>query len=76
MIQPGDRVLILEPHPHANKTGVYVELRRTIFGMRPVVRFDDGDECFVMKPDDWMAVPKKPAPAKRRRTRIKMVEDL
>ena len=49
----GRRVKIIGDHPHAGKYGVYLEDRRTILGVRPVVRLDDGGECFVMKPTDW-----------------------
>ena len=53
----GRRVRIVGKHPHAGKAGVFVDIRRTVFGERPVVRLDGGDVCFVMDPKEWQPVP-------------------
>jgi hypothetical protein len=52
-VRIGQLVLIKGKHPHAGRVGKYVGCRRTIFGERPVVEFEDGHQCFVMEPKEW-----------------------
>lgn len=49
----GDRVYIQGDHPHSGKEGVYSEDYETMFGIRPVVRLDDGESCFIFNPTHW-----------------------
>jgi hypothetical protein len=65
-IEPGTKVVIVGNHPHAGKRGEFVEFRRTIFGDRPVVKLENGDECFVMNPDEWQRDYSTDAPIRRR----------
>lgn len=52
----GDRVLITGNHPHAGKIGTYDRSEQTMFGVFPVVVFDDGTSCFVMGGVEWKRV--------------------
>ena len=52
-IHPGDTVVLLPPHPHALRTGVYKGVERTAIGWMCLVRFDDDSGCYVTKSDQW-----------------------
>lgn len=58
-MKTGQRVILLEPHPWANHAGEYVrdELIHTLGITRPIVRLDNGQECFVMNSDQWQTLP-------------------
>lgn len=58
MIKIGDKVLLLEPHPWAGHAGEFIrmELIQTLQITRPVVRLDNGQECFVTRLDQWQKV--------------------
>jgi hypothetical protein len=55
----GRRCKIMGKHPWRGYTGEIVRVEKTPFGKRPVVRLDDGpkvppgQECFVMKPEEF-----------------------
>lgn len=50
----GKHFLIIGDHPHAGKVAECIAFERVAFGeIRPRMRSDDGDEFFVMKPDNW-----------------------
>lgn len=52
----GDTVLLKQPHPHAGKTGAVVghDVLGLLphLGARPRVRFDNGDECYLVDDKD------------------------
>ena len=51
-MNPGDRVIISGNHSWAGETGVYLEDRETIFGIKPVIKLDNHNiEVFVMWPN-------------------------
>lgn len=58
IIKLGQRVLLTGDHPWAAHTGVFVrEEEIKMLGLiRPVVKLDNGQEFFVMRPDQWQAV--------------------
>lgn len=57
-IEIGQRVLITGDHPWAGHAGEFVRKEEIPFiGERPVVKLDGGVECFVMRPDQWQAIP-------------------
>jgi len=56
-IAPGTRVLITGSHPWAGHSGEFVRFEETPFGERPIVRLDNGQECFVTRPDQWRKLP-------------------
>lgn len=50
----GKRFLIMGDHPHAEKVAECIAFEKVAFGeIRPRMRSDDGDEFFVMKPQNW-----------------------
>lgn len=57
-IKLGQRVLLLPPHPWAGHAGEFVreEYIETLGIIRPVVKLDSGQECFVMNPLHWQRV--------------------
>lgn len=53
-IKIGDRVLLIGSHPWAGHAGEFVRQEEVAgFGLRPVIRLDSGQECFVMRPEQW-----------------------
>ena len=56
----GARVKLIGDHPHAGKSGEIirwelVQLFRSE-GRKPVIRCDDGMECFAMDPKDYQVI--------------------
>ena len=51
----GDRVWLLHGHPWADHIGTCVRFERiAVFNeIHPVIRLDDGHECFVMEPEHY-----------------------
>lgn len=56
----GARVILGNNHPHAGKTGKIIRWELVhLFrseGRKPVIRCDDGSECFAMDPKDYQVV--------------------
>lgn len=46
-LEIGSRVHIVGDHPHAGRTGTAEAVESTLAGVGLLVRFDDGDGCFV-----------------------------
>lgn len=59
-IKLGQRVLITGDHPWAGHTGEFIreEFISVLRVTRPVVKLDNGQECFVMKLVNWQRVDK------------------
>jgi hypothetical protein len=57
-IRIGQRVVLTNSHPWAGHAGevIRTEFIETLQYSRPVVRLDNGQECFVMRPDQWRKI--------------------
>lgn len=57
-IRPGDRVGLHGSHPHAGRIGTYkgVEYLQVPGKFAALVRFDDGQGCYVFHARDWIRI--------------------
>lgn len=63
LIPVGTRVLMMSGHPHAGKSGEIIRWEVVhLFaseGPKPVIRLDDGQECFAMDPRHFGVIPER-----------------
>lgn len=52
----GVKCRLIGDHPWAGEHGTVERWENTIFGWRPVVRMENGEACFVMKPEHFRQV--------------------
>ena len=53
----GDKVILVGTHPWKDHTGVFIEMRNTPKGPRPLIQLDDAKQkVFVMKASDCKVI--------------------
>jgi hypothetical protein len=52
----GDKVFLTKKHPWGEAIGVYVRNDHTLFGMKPIVKIDNGQEVYVMREEQWRLI--------------------
>ena len=52
----GQRVLMLESHPHYDKIGTVITQEGTLVGLGAKIQFQDGTLAFVFRSDQWKPI--------------------